>query len=162
MKTFLALSLTAAAALSATPIMAHHSFAMFDPSREEVVEGIIVRWNYSNPHTFMIIEDPEGTVWAFEGAAPAALASQNPPITGNTFQVGDPIVVIHCPLRDGRPGGAAGIFIMEDGSTYSTSDAGCRARARMADWPGWYEQGYRSLEEVEAAQAGEGGDETEG
>jgi len=151
MKKILAMSVAAATLLAAVPASAHHSFAMFDPSQEVVVEGNVVRWQFSNPHTFMIIEDDDGQVWAFEGSAPAALISRG--MTGTTFDVGDRLFVVQCPLRDGRPGGAAGIFITEDGTVYSPADGGCQTSRNIDNWPGWIDAGYRSLEEVEAAGA---------
>lgn len=154
MKKNLALALAAAATLAtATAAFAHHSFSMFNPDVEDVIQGKVVRWAFNSPHTFMILEDANGVVWAFEGAAPPALLARSPQMTGDTFKVGDELTVISCPLRDGRNGGAAGLFILPDGTAYNPSDAGCRANQRMADWPGWVQKGYKSLEE---AKAGEG------
>ena len=154
MNKHLALAFAAAATLASVSVAyAHHSFSMFNPDVETVIQGKIVRWAFSSPHTFMLIEAADGTVWAFEGAAPPALLGRSPQITGDTFKVGDELSVISCPLRDGRNGGAAGLFITADGTAYNPSDAGCRANQRTADWPGWLAKGYKSLEE---AKAGEG------
>lgn len=152
MKKNLALALAAVVSLAtATTAFAHHSFSMFNPEIEDVIQGKIVRWAFNSPHTFMLIEDAGGTVWAFEGAAPPALLARSPQITGDTFKVGDELTVISCPLRDGRNGGAAGLFITADGTAYNPSDAGCRANQRMAVWPEWVAKGYKSLEEAKAA-----------
>jgi len=135
-----------------TASYAHHSFSMFDSSQEVVVEGTVVRWAFTSPHSFMMIEDADGQVWAFEGSAPPALLGQTPPMTGNTFKVGDEITVIQCPLRDGRPGGAAGLIIAADGTVYIPADGGCRgASQRMDVWPEWIAAGYKSKAEAEAA-----------
>ncbi len=152
MKKSLTLAVAAlACAASATVAIAHHSFSMFDPAQEIVLEGKVVRWAFTSPHTFMIIEDAAGKVWAFEGAAPPALLARNPPMTGDTFKGGDPITVIMCPLRDGRAGGASGLFITADKVVYNPADAGCRANQRIADWPAWIEKGYKSLADAKAA-----------
>jgi hypothetical protein len=154
MKKHLALALAAAATLASVSVaFAHHSFSMFNPDVENVIQGKVVRWAFSSPHTFMLIEDAGGTVWAFEGAAPPALLGRSPQITGDTFKVGDELTVISCPLRDGRNGGAAGLFVTADGAAYNPSDAGCRANQRTTEWPAWIVKGYKSLEE---AKAGEG------
>ena len=153
MKKHLALAFVAAASVASVSVaFAHHSFSMFNPEVENVIQGQIVRWAFNSPHTFMLIEDADGTVFAFEGAAPPALLGRAPQITGDTFKAGDELTVISCPLRDGRYGGAAGLFITADGTAYNPSDAGCRANQRMEDWPGWVEKGYKSLEEAQAAQ----------
>jgi hypothetical protein len=154
MKKVASLALAAAAVLAAgSATYAHHSFSMFDPSQEIVVEGKVVRWAFNSPHTFMIIEDAEGETWAFEGAAPPSLIPRN--LTGNTFQPGDEIIVIQCPLRDGRPGGAAGLFIAADGTVYNPSDAGCRANQRTEQWPEWIAAGHRTKADAEAATGGD-------
>lgn len=154
MKKKIALALAATLSLMAgTAAFAHHSFSMFNPDIEDVIQGKVVRWAFNSPHTFMMIQDANGTVWAFEGAAPPALLGRSPQMTGDTFKAGDEITVISCPLRDGRNGGAAGLFILADGTAYNPSDAGCRANQRMTEWPGWVQKGYKSLEE---AKKGEG------
>ena len=89
----------------------------------------------------------------FEGAAPPAVITRNPSITGTTFQPGQHVFVVHCPLRDGRNGGGVGLVITDDGTVYNPADAGCGANRRSAQWPGWIEQGFRSRAEAEAAAA---------
>ena len=39
---------------AATSIRAHHSFSMFDASKEQVVVGDVVRWAFNSPHTVCI------------------------------------------------------------------------------------------------------------
>lgn len=156
MKKLLALTLTGAAlAASATAALAHHSFSMFDPSQEVVIEGTVERWAYNSPHTFLLIRDAEDTVWAFEGAAPPSLLGREPAMTGDTFKPGDRLWVVQCPLRDGRAGGANGLVITEDGTVYNPSDAGCSANQRIEEWPQWIDAGYTSREEAEAAMPGD-------
>ena len=58
---------------------------------------------------------------------------------------------MYCPLRDGRPGGAIGLLITEDGTLYDPSDGGCAAEQRIEEWPDWIEMGYRSRAEAEDA-----------
>jgi hypothetical protein len=138
---------------SASVALAHHSFSMFDPEQEVVIKGEVVRWNFTSPHTFMLIKDADGKVWAFEGSAPPGLLTRSPAMTGDSFKAGDQISVVMCPLRDGRAGGAAGVFVAADGTAYNPSDAGCRANQRIKEWPAWIEKGYNNLVE---AKAGEG------
>lgn len=154
MKKHLALAFAAATSLATmTAAYAHHSFSMFDSSKEVVIEGKVVRWAFTSPHTFMIMEDADGVTWAFEGAAPPALLGQNPQMTGDTFTVGQPITVVMCPLRDGRNGGAVGLVITEDDTIYTPADAGCRStNGRKAEWLEWIKAGYTSLEEAQAAE----------
>lgn len=153
MKKLVSLALAASAVVAAgTAAYAHHSFSMFDPAQEVVVEGKVVRWAFTSPHTFMMIEDADGQVWAFEGSAPPSLIDENPPMTGETFKPGDQITVVQCPLRDGRPGGAAGLFITSDGTVYNPSDGGCHAERRTEEWPQWIAAGHKSWADAEAAE----------
>ncbi|MBF9033190.1 hypothetical protein HKCCE2091_02980 [Rhodobacterales bacterium HKCCE2091] len=140
-----------AACAIATAAVAHHSFSMFDPSREEVVRGTVVQWSFNSPHTLLYIEDESGQNWVFEGNAPPSALGRTPSISGDTFTPGEDVVVIHCPLRDGRNGGGVGLVIDSDGTVYNPSDAGCSANQREAEWPEWVEAGYTSKAEAEEA-----------
>ena len=142
------LVLTIAAAKS---IRAHHSFSMFDASKEEVVVGDVVRWAFNSPHTVLYLRDAKGTAWGFEGAAPPALVGRNPKIDGFTFKPGDRVTMIHCPLGDGRNGGAIGLVVTKDGTWYNPADGGCRAGASQDNWKKWLEAGYTSKAQAEGA-----------
>jgi hypothetical protein len=142
-------SATLVLGLTATTLHAHHSFAMFDRTKEQVVVGEVVRWAFNNPHVALYVKDAKGTVWGFEGPAPPSLIERTPKMDGYTFKPGDKITMIHCPLRDGRPGGAIGLVITPDGTWYRPNDAGCGADP--ANWKKWLEAGYKSREQAEAA-----------
>ncbi|MDG2090941.1 MAG: DUF6152 family protein [Gammaproteobacteria bacterium] len=129
---------------------AHHSFAMFDRSKEEVLSGEVVRWAFNSPHVALYIRDEAGTIFAFEGAAPPRMIESSPSMTGFTFQPGDQVMVVKCPLRDGRNGGAVGL-VLKDDIWYDPSDGGCGADSDA--WQDWYAKGYTSKQE--AMDAGE-------
>ncbi len=151
MKTLsLLLGASVAIGVGFTGAEAHHSFSMFDRSREEVVEGSVVRWAFNSPHTLLFIKDARGGQWVFEGAAPPAILTRTPPVAGNTFRVGDQVTVIHCPLRDGRSGGGIGLVITAQGMVYNPADAGCGANQRASEWPKWVAAGFKSRAEAEA------------
>lgn len=147
-------SLIACVALTiaaATTVRAHHSFSMFDASKEEVVVGDVVRWAFNSPHTVLYLRDAKGTTWGFEGAAPPALVGRNPKIDGFTFKPGDRVTMIHCPLGDGRSGGAIGLVVTKDGIWYNPADGGCRAGASQDNWKKWLDAGYTSKAQAESA-----------
>jgi len=132
-----------------TVVRAHHSFSMFDNTREEVIVGDVVRWGFNSPHTLMYIRDAKGTTWGFEGAAPPAIVARTPKVDGFTFKPGDRVTMIHCPLRDGRSGGAIGFVVTKDGTWYNPADGGCGAQEM--NWRKWLEAGYASRAQAEAA-----------
>jgi hypothetical protein len=124
---------------------------MFDANKEEVVVGDVVRWAFNSPHTVLYLRDAKGTTWGFEGAAPPALVGRNPKIDGFTFKPGDRVTMIHCPLGDGRSGGAIGLVVTKDGTWYNPADGGCRAGASQDNWKKWLDAGYTSKAQAEAA-----------
>lgn len=139
--------------------VAHHSFAMFDRGQELVMKGSVARWAYNSPHVALYIENENGELWAFEGAAPAHVAGMG--ITGYTFQPGDPVTVVVCPLRDGRHGGAVGYVIKEGDEEdfdawFRPNDGGCRP---SQSWGEWLPSGYTSRAEAEEALGIEPGSE---
>ncbi|HLF13087.1 MAG TPA: DUF6152 family protein [Gammaproteobacteria bacterium] len=143
------------ATLTVTAVQAHHSFAMFDREQEAVKTGTVVRWTFNNPHSWLYLnvknDDGTETLWGFEGSAPPALIQRG--ITGSTFEPGDTVTVLYCPLRDGRPGGGLGWARLEDGSFISPADGGCTGSAETIErWKVWLEKGFTSKAEAENAQ----------
>jgi hypothetical protein len=129
--------------------LAHHSFAMFNRSKEEVLTGTVVRWAFNSPHIALYMETADGTLYSLEGAAPPSLLSRSPSMNGFTFQPGQAVSVVYCPLHDGRPGGAIGYIIDAEGTFYRPNDGGC---GPSQDWEKWFAAGYTSRAEAEAAQ----------
>lgn len=100
--------------------LAHHSAAMFDSEVELVVTGVVTRFDYLNPHSWLYIEvteeDGSVTAWGFETDDPSRLRRVG---VGPTFwEPGDLITVVTNPLRDGRPAGHLVGAVFEDGTTY--------------------------------------------
>jgi hypothetical protein len=143
------------ALLAAATAQAHHSFAMFNRDIEKVITGTVVRWAFNNPHTWLYVNvknvDGTETLWSFEGSAPPSLLSRG--ITGKTFEPGDTITLMFCPLRDGRPGGGIGWARFADGSYVNPADGGCAGSEEAVNrWKDWLEKGYTSSEEAQAAE----------
>jgi hypothetical protein len=142
------------ALLTVTAVDAHHSFTQFDRSTEMVKTGKVVRWAFNNPHSWLYLnvanDDGTETLWSFEGSSPTSLIGRG--ITGATFEPGDTVTFMYCPLRDGRPGGAIGWAQLEDGSYVNPSDGGCNgSEQNLERWKGWLEQGFTSNTEAAAA-----------
>ena len=137
----------------AQAVLGHHSFSQFDRNVQRIVTGTVTTWAFNNPHVWIhvdeVAEDGSITQWSFEGAGLVPLLKKG--IDGNTFKPGDQVVVMYCPLRDGRPGGAIGWIIREDEPMINPNDGGCWVTDEMkTQWMEWLEQGFTSNLEAEA------------
>jgi hypothetical protein len=100
-------TLLAAMALAASviPAAAHHSAAMFDDKKEVTVTGVIKEFQYTNPHSWLLVDvkGPDGTVttWGFEAEGPSTL--QRAGIRKSDFMPGTAITITGHPMKDGRP-----------------------------------------------------------
>lgn len=76
------------------PVSAHHSVGMFDISTPIWVEGDVVSYNWTNPHSAIIVEqknaDRTTTRWALESSVPVNLLEDRG-FTKDTFKPGDHI-----------------------------------------------------------------------
>jgi hypothetical protein len=145
----------AAAFLMVGGVDAHHSFTQFDRETEMIQTGTVVRWAFNNPHSWLYLnvenEDGTETLWSFEGSGPVSLINRG--ITGSTFEPGDTLTFMYCPMRDGRPGGHLGWAKLADGSFINPSDGGCNGNDENIErWKGWLEQGYMSNKEAAAVE----------
>jgi hypothetical protein len=94
--------------LVATAAYPHHSFAMFEMSKNVTYVGTVLEYNWENPHTHIIVKVPpsqdKATVgtWDVEGGAVNIMSKQG--WTRATFKPGDPITVVGHPMKDGSKG----------------------------------------------------------
>jgi Family of unknown function (DUF6152) len=88
--------------------LGHHSFAMFDQENPTELEGVVVEFKFTNPHTFILLEvkqkDGSATTWNLEGGSPSGLVRDG--WSSKTLKTGDEIKATIWPLRSGAPGGA--------------------------------------------------------
>ena len=100
-----ALAVVSAAAI---PAQAHHSFAMFDSTKNMTLEGTIKEFQWTNPHSWIqiVVKDASGkdTEWSIEGGSPNGLARAGWKRT--SLKPGDKAVLVTHPLKDGTPGGS--------------------------------------------------------
>jgi hypothetical protein len=144
-----------ASLLAAAGAAAHHSFTEFDRDTEIVTTGTVVRWEFNNPHSWLRVnianEDGTNTLWSFEGSGPTSLIQRG--IVGSTFEPGDTITLMYCPMKDGRNGGHMGWALLGDGRFVNPSDGGCNGNDdNIERWKGWLERGIRSSKDAAAAE----------
>lgn len=101
------LGLVGAALMLAGPALAHHSFAMFDYSKEITVVGEVKEFRWRNPHIHILINVPDGrggmVEWDIEGGTPNTQRRNG--WSANTLKPGDKISVVIRPLKNGDNGG---------------------------------------------------------
>ena len=99
--------LAAAAIAAAAPAFAHHSFAMFDITKQQTVTGTVSKIDWTNPHIWLWIDVPNdkggSDTYGFEGMSPNFLARRG--WTRTTLKAGDKITVNYRPMKDGKNGG---------------------------------------------------------
>jgi hypothetical protein len=111
------LASVAVVAMAATPIFAHHSYAMFDNEKVTLVRGTLLTFTYLNPHSWISVtgsvDNGPSERWDIEATAPAILSRQG--IQADTLKRGDKLTVAFHPLHDGRRGGSLIFVVTPDG-----------------------------------------------
>ena len=106
------------AAVTATPALAHHSFAMFDRSKQISISGTVKEFQYTNPHSWVIVmvsgADGKETEWGFESEGPSTLLRAG--IKHSSLNPGDKVTALAFPMRDGRPAGSLISVTKADGA----------------------------------------------
>jgi len=93
--------------LAPLPLLAHHSYSMFDMQKTVAMEATVVRFKWQNPHAFIEIDavSPKGTErWAIEMTSPNNLAQEGWRRT--SLKQGDRVTIWVHPLRSGARGGS--------------------------------------------------------
>ncbi len=81
---------------------------MFDEDKEVTVSGVVKEFQFTNPHSWLLVDvtNDDGTVttWGFEAEGPSTLARAG--IRRSDFMPGTEITITGHPMRDGRPAAA--------------------------------------------------------
>jgi hypothetical protein len=118
--TFAALLVAGAFSL-ATPLMAHHSSAMFDATKTTELTGTVKEFQWTNPHVWVQVNvDKSGASgvkeeWSFEGGSPNTLSRQG--WQKSTFAPGAQVTIRFNPMRDGTHAGQFVAAKFADGKT---------------------------------------------
>jgi hypothetical protein len=91
-----------------TPILAHHSRAMFAEDKTITLEGTMKEVAWANPHSLFFldakpVDQPNAPVtnWSVEGPRPRELTEMG--WQRETIKVGDKVRITGHPRRDGKP-----------------------------------------------------------
>lgn len=100
-KTLLALSICATALTASVPASAHHSGTMFDRAKVVTLSGQLIKYEFTNPHSWtrLLVGEPGGatTEWAIETYSPQNMRRLG--VTPTTLKPGDMISLRRHPLR---------------------------------------------------------------
>ena len=125
-KSILALGAGALVLASASGALAHHSGAMFDAAKEVTLQGTVKEFQYTNPHSWLVVNVPDAsgkvTEWSFEAEGPSTLLRAG--IKKSSLQPGEKVTVKGHPLKDGRPGAGLVNVTKADGSVLSPRPGG--------------------------------------
>lgn len=103
-------TLPAAAAVvlaSTSPVLAHHSFAMYDNRKEVVLNGVVRDFKWNNPHgeiLLTVVERGKPAEYAIEMSSPNVMSRQG--WNRKTLKLGERVTITMHPLRDGSKAGS--------------------------------------------------------
>jgi uncharacterized protein DUF6152 len=97
---------------------AHHSFAMFDQSRQVTLKGTVREFQWTNPHAWIHLDVPNADgvkdTWQVELNSPNNLKRQG--WKSSSIKPGDQVTLVLNPLKDGSKGGLFVSITLPDGS----------------------------------------------
>jgi hypothetical protein len=89
----------------AAPGFAHHSATMFESEKTITVEGVVKEFQYTNPHSWLLVDvknkNGSVTTWGFEAEGPSTL--QRSGIRPSDFAAGTKLKITGRPMKDGSP-----------------------------------------------------------
>src|SRR5437870_4313425 len=87
--------------------LAHHSFVMFDTTKQVTLSGAVTSFEWTNPHAYIEIDASADSSapkhWSIELGSPSILRSAG--WKHDTLKPGDKVTLIVNPLKNGTPGG---------------------------------------------------------
>jgi hypothetical protein len=100
-----------------TPVVAHHSFGLYDMSKSLEVKGTVAKMEWTNPHCWLFITAPAGdgspVTYGFEMTSVGEMIRKG--WSKSVLKFGDAVTVAYHPVRDGRPAGYMMTVMTADG-----------------------------------------------
>jgi len=108
----------AAAVLTVSTALAHHSTAEFDYTREVTIKGIVKEVQWTNPHSFIQLlvdgqQPGEKIQWSVEIGSPSL--NINLGWRKDSVKFGDSVTMNLAPARNGKPYGTLRVLTFADG-----------------------------------------------
>jgi len=102
--------------LAVMPLLAHHSFAMYDREHQVTLTGTVTRFEWTNPHAYIELDvsDASGIKhYSIECASPNVLTRVGWKF--NDLKAGDKVTLLVNPLKNGKAGGMLEKATFSDG-----------------------------------------------
>jgi hypothetical protein len=106
-------ALGVALAFAVTSAYAHHSFSGIDLEKTEELSGTLVRFDFSAPHSRLVMTTADSQEYQFLTGSPTQLLRMG--FDPRTVHKGDKIEVTYHPTRNGSRGGQLVKMKMPDG-----------------------------------------------
>jgi hypothetical protein len=106
--------------VTAGTALAHHSATMFDDKKTVTVQGVVKKFEYTNPHSWLLVDvtgkDGKVTTWGFEAEGPTTL--QRAGIRPSDLKPGTKLTITGNPMKDGTPAAIWINAVSEDGKKF--------------------------------------------
>lgn len=106
---------------AASPLLAHHSFTMFDMTKRMTLIGTVSSFEWTNPHSYIEIDVPDdkGAVkhWSIEMGSPSILMQSGWKFS--SLKAGEKVTLIINPMKSGQAGGFLSTATLPDGRVLS-------------------------------------------
>jgi hypothetical protein len=128
MKTVAVMACVAAATMAVSAAFAHHSASMFEPTKTVTLAGVVKEFQYTNPHSWLIVNvtgaDGAVTAWGFEAEGPSTLLRAG--IRKSDLSPGTKLTITGHPMRDGRSAATWIKAVRADGKVFDPHAPGER------------------------------------
>ena len=108
----------------AIPALAHHSYAEFDTDNKMTLEGTVKEFQWTNPHSWMLVMVPNASgqleQWAVELNSVSLLAARG--WKPKTVVPGDKVAITFHPMRNGMHAGSYMAIKLPNGKTMGNAD----------------------------------------
>jgi hypothetical protein len=124
------LALAAIAVLGTARVVAHHSFAPYEPTLQMKLSGVVTEFRWANPHVYLEVDAEDATTgqkkhWLIECASTSILNRAG--WRFNMIKPGDKVTLVVSPLRNGEPAALLKQITLPGGKQYSNGAAAGRA-----------------------------------
>jgi hypothetical protein len=102
----LPLTMAALSLAASSGAFAHHGVSSYDMREVRMLEGVVTKWDWKNPHTWLtlvVTSGGEGQMWEIEGAPPQWMTGQG--WSPESLVAGEAVTITFHPLKEPANGG---------------------------------------------------------